>query len=184
MLNEFEKGWVEAGYELFASEGPKGLKVEVLARIVGVSKSSFYHLFADMEIFRERLLEWHLFRADELSQQAASCRSMDDFIDVLAAAKMDLLFNKMLRINSEFDQAYADCYEKAHEKVITQIEDIWVEFLGLSNQRHRARSAFRVLSDMFYHRVGKQNLSKEWMKGLLVELKALISEMDPGEKPG
>ena len=35
MLSEFEKGWIEAGYELFVNEGPKGLKVEVLARTVG-----------------------------------------------------------------------------------------------------------------------------------------------------
>lgn len=182
MLSEFEKGWIEAGYELFVNEGPKGLKVEVLARTVGVSKSSFYHHFADMEIFRERLMQWHLFRADEISEQAALCGSMNDFIAVLAAAKQDLLFNKMLRTHAAFDPSYGECFEKAHLKVISKIERVWADFLGVTNQPEKARSAFRVLSDMFYHRVNKQNLSVDWMKGLMEELKKLLSEVNPGNE--
>lgn len=180
MQNKLEKGWIEAGYELFVNEGPKGLKVEVLARTVGVSKSSFYHHFADMEIFRDRLLKWHLYRADVLSEQAALCRSMDDFLALLDTAKQDLLFNKMLRIHCELDPSYASCFEHAHLKVITKIERVWAEFLGVSNQPEKARSAFRILSDMFYHRVTQQNLSVEWMKSLLEELKKLLSEVNPG----
>ena len=182
MLSEFEKGWIEAGYELFVNEGPKGLKVEVLARTVGVSKSSFYHHFADMEIFRDRLLQWHLFRADEISEQAALCVSMDDFIAVLATAKQDLLFNKMMRTHAAFDSSYGDCFEKAHLKVISKIERVWADFLGIPHQPEKARSAFRILSDMFYHRVNKQNLSVDWMKPLLLELKTLLSKEYPGNE--
>ena len=43
--------WLEVGYAIFSNEGPKGLKIEVLAREVGKSKSSFYHCFADLDIF-------------------------------------------------------------------------------------------------------------------------------------
>jgi AcrR family transcriptional regulator len=42
--------WINHGYRTFAYEGPTGLKVERLARQVGKSKSSFYHLFADLDI--------------------------------------------------------------------------------------------------------------------------------------
>lgn len=51
--------WVEAGYQLFAEHGPKGLKVEVIARHVKKSKSSFYHHFSDLEVFTEELLFFH-----------------------------------------------------------------------------------------------------------------------------
>lgn len=34
--------WIIAGYDLFAKEGPKGLKIEVMASNVKKSKSSFY----------------------------------------------------------------------------------------------------------------------------------------------
>ena len=42
---------LEVGYTIFSNEGPQGLKIEALAREVGKSKSSFYHCFADLDIF-------------------------------------------------------------------------------------------------------------------------------------
>jgi len=48
--------WLEAGYAAFSLHGPNGIKVESLAKEIGKSKSSFYHHFADREIFIEELL--------------------------------------------------------------------------------------------------------------------------------
>ena len=47
MKSNTEQPWLEAGYEIFSKEGITGLKVEILSRKVGISKSSFYHLFVD-----------------------------------------------------------------------------------------------------------------------------------------
>ena len=41
--------WIEAGYERFAHEGPHGIQVERLARIIGVNKSGFYHYLVIMK---------------------------------------------------------------------------------------------------------------------------------------
>ncbi|MFZ4399682.1 MAG: TetR/AcrR family transcriptional regulator, partial [Bacteroidales bacterium] len=43
-----EEIWIIKGYETFAFFGENGLKVEQLAKSVGISKSSFYHHFADL----------------------------------------------------------------------------------------------------------------------------------------
>jgi len=40
--NSKEK-WIEAGYELFAREGLKEVRIERLARDLDLNKSSFYH---------------------------------------------------------------------------------------------------------------------------------------------
>ena len=77
MVSKNELPWIEAGYELFAAQGPDGLRVETLARKVGISKSSFYHHFADIDVFTERLLEWHLDRAVEIAGRARDCRTFD-----------------------------------------------------------------------------------------------------------
>ena len=50
-MKEIEKKWLEVGYRCFADRGPNGLKVERLSKKVGKNKSSFYHLFADLEVF-------------------------------------------------------------------------------------------------------------------------------------
>lgn len=60
MKTNTEQPWIEAGYEIFAEDGPNGLKVEHIAKKINISKSSFYHLFVDMELFQEKLLEYHL----------------------------------------------------------------------------------------------------------------------------
>jgi hypothetical protein len=39
------QGWLDVGYKIFAHEGPEGIQVERLARILGVNKSGFYHFF-------------------------------------------------------------------------------------------------------------------------------------------
>jgi len=43
--------WIKAGYETFALTGLSSLKIEPLAKKVGKNKSSFYHYFADIELF-------------------------------------------------------------------------------------------------------------------------------------
>ncbi len=62
MKKEINKAWINAGYQIFAYEGPNGLKVERLAKAVGKNKSSFYHLFGDLEIFIDHLLKHHQHR--------------------------------------------------------------------------------------------------------------------------
>lgn len=51
--------WLHAGYQAYAYQGEAGLKVEVLAKTIGISKSSFYHHFADQEVLVEALFEHH-----------------------------------------------------------------------------------------------------------------------------
>ena len=41
MSEPTELAWIMAGYTTFAERGPEALKVEQLARQVGISKSSF-----------------------------------------------------------------------------------------------------------------------------------------------
>jgi AcrR family transcriptional regulator len=62
MKNIVKQPWVETGYGKFSESGPYGMKVEILAKLVNKNKSSFYHHFADMEIFIECLLNYHLER--------------------------------------------------------------------------------------------------------------------------
>ncbi|RLA39599.1 MAG: hypothetical protein DRR06_18855 [Gammaproteobacteria bacterium] len=50
--------WLSKALELFASTGESGLRVEQLARSLGVSKSGFYFHFKDREDFLQQLLNY------------------------------------------------------------------------------------------------------------------------------
>jgi len=83
--------WLEKGYQTFALKGPKELKIERLAKDIGKNKSSFYHLFADLNLFVGTLLDYHLIKVNEIALKEARATSMEELIDVLVEHKMDLL---------------------------------------------------------------------------------------------
>ena len=100
MIENIKKPWILEGYKIFSQEDPKGLKIEVLARRVDKSKSSFYHLFADVDCFIEELLAFHLEQAKIIADRERLCNSIDPaLIDLLLEVKEDLLFNRQLRVN-------------------------------------------------------------------------------------
>jgi len=81
MKNQIELPWIEAGYQLFSKEGPAGLKVDILARAVGISRSSFYHLFGDLDIFQEKLLMYHSEMASNVAESVKLCKNIEpDFL--------------------------------------------------------------------------------------------------------
>ena len=165
-----EQPWIEAGYTAFALQGPDALKVEQLARQVGISKSSFYHHFADLPVFIERLQEHHLVRADALASKAAVCATFDpEFLHLLVDHRIDLLFQRQLRIRRN-DASYQSCFRKAHVLVVERVMPRWAETLGIPGQLSPAREMLEVVSDVFYQRLTNDNLSYTGLVSLLKEI--------------
>jgi AcrR family transcriptional regulator len=101
-MEESKDIWIKTGYEIFARSGVNGLKIESLAKKVGISKSSFYHHFGDLEIFIEDLLNYHIQQSHLIANKENNAKTIDpDLIDILVEHKADLLFNRQLRINRE-----------------------------------------------------------------------------------
>jgi AcrR family transcriptional regulator len=177
MKNNIEQIWIEAGYELFAKDGPKGLKVEQMARKVGKSKSSFYHLFADLEVFQEKLLQYHYKRSKEVAAQAAQCKTLvPELLNLLLEIKQDLLFNRQLRIHRD-NPAFQKCFEAANTLVEEAFMDIWAEAFGLSEKPHVARNIMKITTDNFYLRISEENLSYDTLVSFLDELKQIVIDI-------
>ena len=82
----------------------KCLKVEVLAREVGKSKSSFYHCFADLDIFVDELLCFHVVKSSEIFNRVKLCENLvPDIFEVLYEFKEDAFFNLQLSINRHIE---------------------------------------------------------------------------------
>lgn len=64
--------WVEAGLAELARSGVKGVRVEVLAKNLGVTKGGFYRRFADRAALLEAMLErWREGRLASIAQQTS-----------------------------------------------------------------------------------------------------------------
>ncbi len=174
MATDSRQPWVLAGYDLFASGGPQGLKVEVLARRVGKSKSSFYHHFADLDVFTEFLLAHHLTQARQLAELERTCQQVvPDLLNVLIDARQDLLFSRQLRIHRAVG-AYRHCFEKANEAIGDGILPIWAASMGLANSHDLARMILRVALDNFFAQLTVETLSFEWLLGFVQQMQGLV----------
>lgn len=169
--------WIQAGYKTFAHEGPNSLKIEAIARQVGKSKSSFYHHFADLEVFTEILLTYHLEQATAITTQAAQCQNMvPDFLNMLLGVKDDILFNRQLRIHRH-NPTFKACFEKAHTPLEAAFLEVWGEYLGLTDQGHVAKMLLSLTVENFYLKITPDNLNKDWLVAYLGEIQLMVNAM-------
>ncbi len=177
MKNNTELPWIEAGYEIFSKDGPGGLKVEHIAKKVGISKSSFYHLFVDLEIYEEKLLEYHLEQARNMSDQSKDCNAIvPDILNLFLKNKIALLFNRQLCINRN-NQLFQTYSEKAIAIVESTYFDKWVDLLGLQSQQHIAHNILKIYTDNFFLRISEDTLTFDWLLSLLEEIKILVKDI-------
>ncbi|MEL6675328.1 MAG: TetR/AcrR family transcriptional regulator [Bacteroidota bacterium] len=182
MLNHRQQAWIDAGYQLFAKQGPPGLKVEVLAREVGKSKSSFYHHFADLEVFTEFLLQYHLEQTALIYEKERACRKVvPELLYVLLEAKTDLLFNRQLRIHRHIP-AFQRCFEKTSQEAATSIQDIWAAELGLAENTRLGVMVLQLTLENFYLQITPETLTYDWLVHYVTELKAMVQAFAQHEK--
>ncbi|MEM7374118.1 MAG: TetR/AcrR family transcriptional regulator [Bacteroidota bacterium] len=181
-LSEKQTAWILAGYELFAQEGPNGLKVEVLSRKVNKSKSSFYHHFADLEIFTSFLLAYHLDQSKIIAEKERQCKNViPELLEVILEHKQDLLFNRQLRINRT-NPRFFQCFQEASKEVAEAILGIWAEGLGMTDHSSLALMVLNLSMENFYLQITEETLTYEWLEAYFQQLQAMAHEMNKRSK--
>jgi AcrR family transcriptional regulator len=178
MTENIKQPWILEGYELFTKEGPKGLKIEVMARKVDKSKSSFYHFFADIDCFTEELLSFHLERAKIIAEKERLCKFIDpDLINVLLEVKQDLLFNRQLRVNRS-NTAFKQCFEKSNQLVGNAFLEVWAKEIGLGNKAKLAEIFFGLVLENFYLQLTEETLTYEWLSNYFKNIRLMVAELN------
>ena len=166
--------WVKTGYEIFALSGQNGLKIEQIARKVGISKSSFYHFFADIELFVEELLKHHIEKSHIIAQKEQNAKNINpDLIEIIVEHKIDVLFNRQLRINRE-NKIFIDVLTKSNEIVGNAFVMLWVRDLSLQLSQRQLESIFELALENFYLQINSENLNHQWLSNYFTNLKKII----------
>jgi AcrR family transcriptional regulator len=72
MNGEKKECWIEAGFAKLSRSGVEGVRVEVPAKSLGVTKGSFYRRFKDRAALLSAMLaDWSADRLATIEQQAA-----------------------------------------------------------------------------------------------------------------
>ena len=168
-----EKSWIEIGYRHFALEGPRALKIERISKEVGKNKSSFYHLFADIEIFTRRLLNYHYEQAKVIASKEAVTKNEHELIEILVNHKIDLLFNRQLRINRE-NPEFENCFKKIDKISLPAIMPIWKGIIGLSENSFLAEMVLVLSLENFYLQITDETLNEAWIRAFFVKIKEMV----------
>jgi len=167
--------WIKHGYRTFAYEGPTGLKVERLARQVGKSKSSFYHLFADLDLFISDLLDYHLERASLMAEREAQCTTESELIAVIIDHKVDLLVNRQLRFHRE-NPAFEKCFKAVNQMSVPALMPLWKQIIDLRDQSYLAELVLLLTLDNFFLQITDQTLNEEWLKSYMLHIRQLVRQ--------
>ena len=168
--------WIEVGYIFFAQEGPTGLKVERLSKEVGKNKSSFYHLFADIDCFMQKLLQHHLLHIDTISEKQTKISHESELIALFVEHKMDLLFNRQLRIfrdNNEFQT----CFSKVTEISKIYTLPLWKKIVGLNENHYLAELVYLFSIENFFLQITDTTLTEEWLKNYFESVKTMVRQI-------
>ncbi|WP_338763264.1 TetR/AcrR family transcriptional regulator [Bernardetia sp. ABR2-2B] len=174
-MNKSWLPWIEIGYTTFAYQGMEELKIERLAKKVGKNKSSFYHHFADMEIFISQLLKYHIEQSKILAIKEGNCISKEELIDILVEHKTDLLFNRQLRIHRQ-KKEFEDCFVKTNEITLPNFLNLWSEILGLTGNTDLSKMMLNLSLENFYLQITEKTLNHTWLNNYFKELQRLTKE--------
>lgn len=173
--------WIDTGYVTFAFEGPHGLKVERLASAVGKSKSSFYHHFADLEVYTSELLGHHLVQAAIMAEKEAACVNLEGLIEIIEEHREDLLFSRQLRIHRE-NQEFMDCFCRTNEMMAVSITKVWSEILDLQDNTYLAGLVLKLSMENFFLQITDETLNHAWLSDYFHQLKAVVQEFKRNAK--
>lgn len=170
--------WIKAGYEQFALKGVSGLQVEPIAKITGKNKSSFYHLFADIEIFRNELLIYHIAQVKLMCEKESKAHHFNpDIITILVEHKTDILFNRQLRINHQNTE-----FRNVLKITDTGLAEIYTFLLKtdlkLNLKQKGIDSFFQLALNNFFLQINAENLNFQWLASYFDEVKTLAKSFE------
>ena len=175
MLTTHKEIWIKTGYEIFALLGQNGLKIEPIAKKVGISKSSFYHHFADTDIFLEYLLEHHIQQSYIMANKEKLAQNIDpELINILVEHKTDLLFNRQLRVLRAHKQ-FNDILLKSNQITGDYFVMIWVKDISLKLNKQQLEGIFTLALENFYLQITPENINYNWLSNYFSNLKKIIS---------
>jgi AcrR family transcriptional regulator len=175
-MKEIEKSWIEKGYRFFAYEGPRGLKVERLSKEVGKNKSSFYHLFANLDVFLERLLTFHLHQAKIVAEKESNSKNEKELIKVILEHKLDLLFNRQLRIHRE-NPDFKNCFNLTNQISIPAILPVWKRIIGLLENNSLAQMVLMLSLENFYLQITEETLNETWLEEYFASIRNMVIQL-------
>ena len=162
--------WIKTGYEVFAHKGHSGIKIDPLAKKIGISKSSFYHHFADVDLFIEYLLAHHLKQSSIMAAKELQAKNIDpELINILIEHRNDLLFNRQLRINNDIS-IFTQTLLRSNKIVGDGFRAAWSKDLNVRLSPKQIDAIFSIALENFFLQINIDHINYEWLSKYFANL--------------
>jgi AcrR family transcriptional regulator len=176
MTDNREK-WIKEGYSLFAKEGPDGIQVERLARIIGVNKSGFYHHFGDREGYLEELTKYHESLTKKFNNVVTHLNHFDpDYFEVLVEYKDSFFVNMHLgryRLKPKLREASNNGRNVNEKKIFL----LWEEYLNITGNHDLAFEIWKVVRDAVFLRLTYNDMNVESLNNAIKDIKGILQRL-------
>jgi AcrR family transcriptional regulator len=160
-----EKGnkekWIAHAYALFGEIGIEALNVEKLSILVGLSRSSFYYHFRDLNRFEEQLLTRHLENYQHFGTLIANYTKFDElFSEEVMVHKEALAFQRQLLVNRSVAR-YSECSKTAREYTEAKTFELWTQYKQVDPDSSEEWELFKSLRDFYFIHYGQSDQKPE-----------------------
>ena len=169
--------WIQAGYNLLATEGIDGIKIERLAKILQLNKSGFYHYFGTMESYVKNLLQYHICIAKGIAGEIARCQNIDpDLLLLIVKHKVFFLVESQLLVKRRPAQI-DDQIDEAGRIVNEELLPLWRKTNELPHDDSVALAYLNIIRHFFYAQVDAAHINYEFLHKLTVDTKEVMDKV-------
>jgi len=173
-MQESSKKWIEVGYKMFAKDGPDGINVERISKIIGASKSAFYRNFIDREVYFSELVEQHSLICLQYFKDIKLIKQWDpDFINLVIKYKTSVLFQIQLRKNMD-KLLFKEAFEKIKKRNDKECLHLWAAYLKIPENNEVALQLLHLFSDALSLRLTCENMTYKLLFNLGDEIRNII----------
>ncbi len=147
--------WIETGYRHFGEFGPEDLNIKHLSHEAGLSRTSFYQFFTDLDDFIGHLLEHHKAQAAHYHERLQACRAYTDIFRVMMDFHDGVFFQRQLLLNKAQPE-YFTLYQVLNQAGNEIIYPLWAEYFEYEGNELAGKDIHLMLIDLWY-----LNLSKD-----------------------
>lgn len=165
--------WIKVGYELFAKEGPDGVQIERMARILDLNKSGFYHYFGNHDTFFDRLMDYHRQQVDKLEEKVKNINHLElEGIQMLEEAALPILVQKQLQ-HAKHLPVFALTFIEVNRKIDAAFLPLWARFIEIPGNPSLALRYLEFVRDIIYARLTPASLNVEFILEVCMEAREI-----------
>jgi AcrR family transcriptional regulator len=176
-MGKGKEQWITAGYTEFAKYGPEGKNIDRLATLVGKSRSSFYHNFADQDGYEEALFHHHQKLTHQLAEEIAPLENMFPQYAIIISRYRDwMFFHREMFLLQHRDKKYKEVFERTVAVTGGKAAKLWCKEAGLCNVPHaKMMRFFNTVREAFFTRIEYNSFTPETFTSVVKELNQAFS---------